>query len=194
MSATAPPAIIKTISITGGAAEDFQKGKSTRRRRNSRKSNQGETMTPDTSVTLVPVEKPSLLQVAPPPPSTPAPQVQKPVPAPTSTKLVLAPPKKRETRLLLKGPKVSTATSGGASSSQSHTRKNVRKITLGLRSLTLKINKAKRIHKKVEEMKKDEVKALLLEKGLLKKDKKDPPESLMRQMYSDYLLITTKGM
>jgi hypothetical protein len=43
-------------------------------------------------------------------------------------------------------------------------------------------------------MKKDEVKALLLEKGLLKPGKKDPPESLMRQMYSDYLLITTKGM
>ena len=184
---------IKTISITGGAAEDFQKGKSTRRRR-SRKSD--ESSGADSSVTFVPVEKP-LQGGASKPVAQPTPKpAAAPTPVPESTtKLVLAPPKKRETRLLLKGPKVSTATtSGGATSAHSHTRKNVRKITLGLRSLTLKINKAKRIHKKVEEMKKDEVKALLLEKGLLKPGKKDPPESLMRQMYSDYLLITTKGM
>ena len=43
-------------------------------------------------------------------------------------------------------------------------------------------------------MKKEEVKKLLVEKGILKAGKKDPPEALMKQMYSDYLILTSRGL
>ena len=227
------PPTIKTLTITGGAAEDFQKGgKGGTRRKESRKNNTSNQKTvvslenadssasasPSTNVvstiTYTPSNKTNLMHGGaatvvknnvPPEPSTVARPVAAAAPIPTvsvtghhggvTTKLVLAPPKRRETRLLMKGPKTST---GGivTTQTQPQTRKKVRKITLGLRGLTAKIHKAQKLHKRVEDMKKDEVKKLLVEKGIIKNKngKKDPPEALMRQMYSDYLLLTTKGL
>jgi len=224
---SSPPSI-KTLTITGGAAEDFQKGGKGTRRRKSRKNNTSNQTTVvslenatnvkvptpvESSITYVPSNKTNLMQGGasataatatvknniPPEPSTvarPVAAVAAPVTGQqggVTTKLVLAPPKRRETRLLMKGPK-----QGGVTTTQTlpQTRKKVRKITLGLRGLTSKIHKAQKIHKKVEDMKKDEVKKLLVEKGIIKNKngKKDPPEALMRQMYSDYLLLTTKGL
>ena len=77
---------------------------------------------------------------------------------------------------------------------QQPTRKNIRKITLGLRGLTAKINRAKKLHKRVEDMKKEDIKKILEEKKILKPGKKEPPEALMRQIYSDYLILTSKGI
>ena len=204
------PAGVKNISITGVAAQDFQKTKGTRRRR-GKKYGGGTEDHSDSSVTLLSVGKSAVGGSAavlptttptttptptqfiqknnlPPDPST----VQQPQPQQggIQTKLVLNPPKRRETRLLLKGPK----TPQQQQHQEKPTRKNVRKITLGLRGLTVKINRAKRLHKKVGDMKKDDVRKLLIEKGILKAGKKEPPEALMRQMYSDYLILTSKGL
>jgi len=213
---------VKNISITGVAAQDFQKTKGTRRRR-GKKYGGGNEDHSDSSVTLLSVGKsvggsamqpihtttstitptstststststPTHTQFIqknnlPPDPST----VQQPQQGGIQTKLVLNPPKRRETRLLLKGPK--TFQQQQQQHQEKPTRKNVRKITLGLRGLTVKINRAKRLHKKVGDMKKDDVRKLLIEKGILKAGKKDPPEALMRQMYSDYLILTSKGL
>lgn len=202
---TAP---VKQISITGGAVHDFNKTKGSRKKRTTRKLSVGE-YSPNSQITFIPSEKTNPLQggfvqapVAPvqtPPVQIPQPPVQATIrnnvpPQPPnggSTKLVLSPPKKRETRLLLKGPKNPHQKQ---SAQEKPTRKNVRKITLGLRGLTVKINRAKNIHKKVGDMKKDDIRKLLVEKGILKVGKKDPPEGLMRQMYSDYLILTSKGL
>jgi len=206
---TAP---VKQISITGGAVHDFNKTKGSRKKRTTRKLSAGE-YSPNSQITFIPSEKTNPLQggfvqapvapvQAPPPPPAPQatirnnvppqpPQEQQQPPTGGSTKLVLNPPKKRETRLLLKGPKNPHQKQGAQ---EKPTRKNVRKITLGLRGLTVKINRAKNIHKKVGDMKKDDIRKLLVEKGILKAGKKDPPEALMRQMYSDYLILTSKGL
>lgn len=217
-----PPHSIKTLTITGGAAEDFQKGgirrpRSRRHRKDSpqnhvmtRVSDAGENM-PNTlvrentepTVTDSPVKNivtppkvvssitynPVKLHTGGNPIKNNIPP-QPPQQAGASTKLVLAPPKRRETRLVMKGPKgIPAKTMSVTKKTTSH-----RKITLGLRGLTARIHKAKKIHKNVEDMKKDEVKKLLVEKGIIKGTKKDPPEALMRQMYADYLLLTTKGL
>lgn len=204
---TAP---VKQISITGGAVHDFNKTKGSRKKRTTRKLSVGE-YSPNSQITFIPSEKTNPLQggFVQAPVQAPQPQPQPPVqatirnnvpPQPPqeqqppnggSTKLVLSPPKKRETRLLLKGPKNPHQKQ---SAQEKPTRKNVRKITLGLRGLTVKINRAKNIHKKVGDMKKDDIRKLLVEKGILKVGKKDPPEGLMRQMYSDYLILTSKGL
>lgn len=198
-------ATIKNISITGFAAEDFQKGKGTRRRRSGRRTAAAaetiETMEPS-KITFIPsgkaniirsgggeppvVQEPITKNNIPPPPPPEAPQQS----GGQTTNLVLKPPKRRETRLLMKAPKGE----GIQTSQSSTTRKNLKKITLGLRGLTVKIQRASKLHKKVGDMKKEDVKKVLVEKGILKAGKKDPPESLMRQMYSDYLILTSKGL
>lgn len=197
---------IKTISITGGAAEDFQKLRRTRKRKSRKSEN---VPVNGSAITFVRTEKAALQGGHQPPPvqSQPHVQPQPPVqaqlknnipPEPPAvqqqqggtTKLILTPPKRRETRLLMKAPKGGDA----ASKQQQPTRKNVRKITLGLRGLTAKINRAKKLHKRVEDMKKEDIKKLLEEKKILKPGKKEPPEALMRQMYSDYLILTSKGL
>lgn len=196
---------VKTISITGNAA---QLGTDGARRKNTRKSRKEES-----NITYFPTKVPNLMAggsvpapsvsvptPALPPPPQPATNIPPPAPiyppkmggASTShlnTKLILSPPKKKETRLLLKAPKQVTA-----SAAPEKTRKAVRKIKLGLRGLTTKIHRATRIHKRVKDMKKEDIEQLLKEKGLLKTGKKAPPEALMRQMYSDYLLLTSRGL
>ena len=196
-------ATIKNISITGFAAEDFQKGKGTRRRRSGRRTAAAaaETLEPS-KITFIPsgkaniirsgggeppvVQEPIIKNNIPPPPPPEAPQQS----GGQTTNLVLKPPKRRETRLLMKAPKGE----GIQTSQSSTTRKNLKKITLGLRGLTVKIQRASKLHKKVGDMKKEDVKKVLIEKGILKAGKKDPPESLMKQMYSDYLILTSKGL
>ena len=193
---------VKTISITGNAA---QLGTDGARRKNTRKSRKEES-----NITYFPTKVPNLMAGGSPPVAQPQPQPQPPpqpatnIPPPApiyppkmggastshlNTKLILSPPKKKETRLLLKAPKQVTA-----SAAPEKTRKAVRKIKLGLRGLTTKIHRATRIHKRVKDMKKEDIEQLLKEKGLLKTGKKAPPEALMRQMYSDYLLLTSRGL
>jgi hypothetical protein len=192
---------VKTISITGNAA---QLGTDGARRKGTRKSRKEES-----NITYFPTKVPNLMAGGSPPPQPVLPQgvLQQPAtnippPAPIyppkmggastahlNTKLILSPPKKKETRLLLKAPKQATTTA-----IPEKTRKAVRKIKLGLRGLTTKIHRATRIHKRVKDMKKEDIEQLLKEKGLLKAGKKAPPEALMRQMYSDYLLLTSRGL
>lgn len=196
---------VKTISITGNAA---QLGGDGARRRNTRKSRKEET-----NITYFPTKVPNLMaggslaqapSVPVPTPPLPQPATNIPPPAPIyppkmggastshlNTKLILSPPKKKETRLLLKGPKQAAV---AATTNPEKTRKAVRKIKLGLRGLTTKIHRATRLHKKVKEMKKEDIEQLLKEKGLLKAGKKAPPEALMRQMYADYLMLTSRGL
>lgn len=193
-------ASVKTISITGNAA---QLGTDGARRKGTRKSRKEES-----NITYFPTKVPNLMAGGSPPlpalpqPVLPQPATNIPPPAPIyppkmggastahlNTKLILSPPKKKETRLLLKAPKQATT-----SAIPEKTRKAVRKIKLGLRGLTTKIHRATRIHKRVKDMKKEDIEQLLKEKGLLKAGKKAPPEALMRQMYSDYLLLTSRGL
>jgi hypothetical protein len=190
---------VKTISITGNAA---QLGGDGARRRGTRKSRKEET-----NITYFPTKVTNLMaggSVPAPAPSVPVQQTNIPPPAPIyppkmggastshlNTKLILSPPKKKETRLLLKGPKQAAA---AATAVPDKTRKAVRKIKLGLRGLTTKIHRATRLHKKVKEMKKEDIEQLLKDKGLLKSGKKAPPEALMRQMYADYLMLTSRGL
>ena len=201
---------VKTISIIGNAA---QLGGDGARRRNTRKSRKEET-----NITYFPTKVPNLMaggslgslaslpqaQAPTPTLSVPVQQTNIPPPAPIyppkmggastshlNTKLILSPPKKKETRLLLKGPKQAAA---ATTTNPEKTRKAVRKIKLGLRGLTTKIHRATRLHKKVKEMKKEDIEQLLKDKGLLKAGKKAPPEALMRQMYADYLMLTSRGL
>ena len=196
---------VKTISITGNPA---QLGTGGARRRGTRKSKNDETIiryaptivrnlmaggsvpAPAPSVPVQQTNIPPPAPIYPPPASIYPPKMGGASTAHLNTKLILSPPKKKETRLLLKGPKQSAA----PAATPDKTRKAVRKIKLGLRGLTTKIHRATRLHKKVKEMKKEDVEQLLKEKGLLKAGKKAPPEALMRQMYADYLMLTSRGL
>jgi len=114
----------------------------------------------------------------------------------STTKLVLAPPK-RKMRITLKSKKHK----GGSDSSMQGknntppmpggTRK-ARKIHLRVKGVTMRLAKAKKAKKQAMSAPISDVKSRLESAGIIKKGSK-APESMLRNMYAD-LLITKKGL
>lgn len=186
----------KDIVLTGEAAEFLNKSGGNRRRR-SRKTPQLSQTTPtvhkesqEMPVTIKLLSAPATHVPAPTPAPTPAaPVAQTQVQSkPNSTTLVLSPPKKKETKLILKAP---THT---LKRKQTAATKVPRKIFLATKNLTVKINRAKKLHLQANTMKIEDVRQQLQERGLLRSGKKDMPEKMLREMYSDVLLLTESSL
>ena len=73
------------------------------------------------------------------------------------------------------------------------TRKVSKKITFSLKNLRKKLTTAKTIKKHSEEKSLDEIKKLLVETKLIKPDSK-APETMLRHMYSDFMMLKHRAL
>lgn len=73
------------------------------------------------------------------------------------------------------------------------TRKVSKKIKFSLKHLNKKIHKAKTIKKQSEEKSLDEIKKILSDAKLIKVDSK-APEAMIRQIYSDFMVLKHKAL
>jgi len=106
-------------------------------------------------------------------------------PASVGGGIVLSP--KRKSRISLKPKKGSHAPS-----STSPTTHKVRKIHLGVKGVTARLVRAKKVKKESMTLPISQVRTALEKVGVIKKSSK-APESMLRTMYAD-LLITKKGL
>jgi hypothetical protein len=73
------------------------------------------------------------------------------------------------------------------------THKTSQKIKFSLKHLNKKINKARTIKKQSEEKSLDEIKKILSDAKLIKVDSK-APEAMIRQIYSDFMVLKHKAL
>jgi len=121
-------------------------------------------------------------------PATPA----KPV------KVVLAPKAKKEKVVLAAGKPAAAAAAlsalkGGAAAAASNKTRKARKIRVSMRGLSKKIHRARTIRQKASETTFEQIKKDLQKAGLIKADSK-APETIIRQMYADYMTLKTKAL
>jgi hypothetical protein len=127
-------------------------------------------------------------------PPTPTTPPAKPV------KVVLAPKAKKAKVVLAAGkPAVAAAAAalsaikGGAAVSHAHKTRKARKIRVSMRGLSKKIHRARTIRQKATETTFEQIKKDLQKAGLIKADSK-APETIIRQMYADYMTLKTRAL
>jgi len=121
-------------------------------------------------------------------------------PAGGSVKVVLK-PKKKATRVHLAPKKggavvphiVEPVQPANSSGGGKKTRKASRSIKMNLPGLNKKLNKAKTIRQDAQKETLDQVKKVLHKAGLVKTDTK-APESILRQMYSDFMMLKNRAL
>jgi hypothetical protein len=106
-------------------------------------------------------------------------------------KVVLAAPKKKGHVILAAAKQPGAAAAAAAGK----TRKVMRskKVRMTISCLGKKIHKAKEIRKAATESTLDEVKRTLNKANLIKKDSK-APETMLRQMYADYMTLKGRAL
>ena len=202
---------IKNFTVTGDAARSLGSGVQTGGKRASRKRRtveQAGGTSPGTLVQLNATRAPG---------SDAPPQVKpiettglKPSAAPvlgggssaSSTKhmKVILAPKKKTAKVLVAGggnkklaQKVANAVSTAATTALSKTRKVAKKIRMSVTSLSKRITRAAKIRKDSKILPLDEIKKTLKLNSLIKETTK-APEAVLRQMYSDFLLLKKKAL
>lgn len=79
-------------------------------------------------------------------------------------------------------------------SKKKHIRGHTRKIRVQLSNMKRRIQTAKLIHKQSSEKSIDEIRTLLENAKLIRPGKSSVPESLLRNMYRDYLVLRSKAL
>jgi len=198
---------IKSLTITGSAAEDAMKP----RRSGSRKKRQqsaGDMESPVEPEESQFIENAKRLvfgkQVAPTmithiqtpvkPPVTPAPVIPVPaVPTPEPIRpaeggsVILKPPKQSRVKLQ---PKIVPALTSAQSGPQ--TRK-ARRIKLTVANLTHRFTRAKRVRDDTEKKSGGAIRDFLIQKGVIQAKSK-APEKMLRSMYSDFMLLKDQAL
>ncbi len=102
-------------------------------------------------------------------------------------KVELAPPKKKGTRhgIVLAPPR---------ESKKKHVRGHTRKIRVQLSNMKRRLQTAKVIHRQSSEKPIEEIRTLLEKSKLIRSGKQSIPESLLRNMYRDYLVLRSKAL
>jgi len=103
-------------------------------------------------------------------------------------KVVLAAAKKKG-RVVLAPAKPAAPASTGKTRKVSHTKK----VRVTISNLSKKIHKAKEIRRVATETTLDEVKKVLSKAGLIKTDSK-APDTMLRQMYADYMTLKGRAL
>lgn len=149
---------------------------------------------------------PSPSPPAPAPPATPQPVASTEAKAPiqggsasaAKAKLLLVPPKKK-TRSVILAPassssSASAATHEKAPASKKSNVKKSRKVRVHLSGMKKRLTKAKTIHTNSREKPIGEIRRLLEEAKLVKPrtDGKSVPDSVLRDIYKDYMLLRTR--
>jgi len=104
-----------------------------------------------------------------------------------SVKVVLAAPKKKSKVVLAAAVKVS------APHMKTKKNKPARKVRVSMAGLSRKINAAKTIRKKATEDTIADIKKALEKAGLIKADSK-APETMLRQMYADFMMLKKRAL
>lgn len=129
--------------------------------------------------------------------STPAAASHTPPSSAKPVKVVLAPKAKKTVanRLVLAAgtpkPAGLQALKGGVATT--HKTRKVRKIKMSMRGLSKKIHRARTIRQKATETKLEHIKKELQKAGLIKADSK-APDTIIRQMYADYMTLKTRAL
>lgn len=120
-----------------------------------------------------------------------------------AVKVVLAPKKKTQKVVLSPAKKVvklpaptTTATATTTSSAKKvrgKTHKAARRIRVSVEGLTKRMNRAKTIKKESQKLSLEKLKEELVTAGLIKKESK-APESILRQMYTDFQLLKQRAL
>jgi len=174
--------MIKSLTITGTAAEDATrsrlKGSKSRKKRSELEDEFTEQVKSFSSQT-----KPPVIQASPPIPPIQV-NIIKPVVKPLEqikqTNVVLNPPKQARVKLqpksqVLKTPEVIT------------TRK-ARRIKLNVSNLTHRFTRAKKVKDETEQKPVETIRDYLVQRGVIQ-EKSKSPEKMLRSMYSDFMML-----
>jgi hypothetical protein len=101
--------------------------------------------------------------------------------------------KKKSTRVVLSPTKVKKLNPTPTAVSAPKTRKVAKKIRMSLGGLGKRVNRANTIRNDAKKQKIEDVKKTLVEAKLIKADSK-APESVLRQMYSDYMMLKNRAL
>jgi hypothetical protein len=185
----------KTVRVVGGAAESLLTGVKTRKRRSKKQVTEEEPI----SNQRITVKKGGAMVVTPAPLVTaaPAPAVAAPPASQAQqqggAKVILD--KKKDKPLILSPPKKSGPLPVLVKKLpvKSKTLKVARRIRVSVDGLNKKLNRAKTIKKDSEKMPIDALKKELVASGLVKSESK-APESILRQIYSDFQVLKQKAL
>lgn len=203
-----PDPNIKQIKLVGGGEDELSMGSSRKRGggrgRNSSKTykvgKEGGGASPGTPVQIAASHLPSpapgsMPAAAPVGVNTPPMQTAAPVkaggaPAPP-VRVVLAAAKKKKSNVVLAAAKaVAPLTHAHAKTKKV---KVARRVRVSMAGLSRKINKAKDIRKKATGDSIEEIKKALEKAGLIKKESK-APETMLRQMYADFMMLKKRAL
>ena len=113
-------------------------------------------------------------------------------PSTQQPRVILAKSKKKS-KVLLAAPKHGkTVDLSGANPAKKRS-KTAKKVQVSLKGLTKKMSKAKKIHHKVSKNSLEDVKKELVAAGLIKADSK-APEDILRQMYTDFMVLKKRAL
>ena len=99
---------------------------------------------------------------------------------------VLLSPKKKQTKVMLAAPKVATKTT-------TKTRRVARKIRMSTVGLGKKMTRAKTIRQDASKLSVEAIKKDLVKAALIKADSQ-APEEILRQIYSDYMMLKKRAL
>ena len=185
---------IKSLTITGSAAEDAMKP----RRSTSRKKQQdegGEDEMPASEFSrVIPriLPRPPVQQQT--KPQQPVPQsVQQPLHQPLQVQeagsVILRPPKVQRVKLQ---PKIQMKSITQPHAPVAHTRK-ARKIHMTVANLNHRFTRAKKVHAESGAKSMDAIRDFLVGKGVIQMKSK-APEKMLRSMYSDFMLLKDQAL
>jgi len=113
--------------------------------------------------------------------------------AKTEVKVVLAAPKKKAAKLILKPAKHAAGTGAAAAAAKTRKISHSTKVRVTISSLSKKIHQAKDIRKKATDSTISEVKKALEKAGLIKVGSK-APDTMLRQLYADYMTLKGRAL
>jgi hypothetical protein len=145
-------------------------------------------MTQLASTRVAPVEKPAHEPVG---VNSPVTQAGAPVQTAGAekVKVVLAEAKKKKASVVLAAAKVPPP----ATTPKTRKAKAARKVRVSMSGLSRKINKAKTIRHKATMDTIEEIKKELQKAGLIKKESK-APDTMLRQMYADFMMLKKRAL
>lgn len=110
-------------------------------------------------------------------------------------KVVLAPKKKKTAKVILASPKKKAlqAITNAVVSAGHKTRKIAKKIRMSMSSLSNRMTRAQKIRKESKDLSMDKIKEALKNAHLIKETTK-APDAILRQMYTDYLLLKNRAL
>jgi hypothetical protein len=191
---------IKKITLTAPVGSQAG-GKAERKTRKNRKAEEPQTggTSPGTLVQLNTTRSPDSTMATVKPIETTG---LKPTAAPVlqggatkNVKVILAPKKKKTAKVILASAKKKVVASIGkaVATASNKTRKVAKKIRMSISSLSNRMTRAHKIRKESKEMPIEKIKEALKNAHLIKETTK-APDSILRQMYSDYLLLKNRAL